>query len=72
MGVMSGTESRTDLLFKSADGTKVVLLDVTASGTSKSASSTRKKLIFFGILESSSQSGGFSLGDGRVSESVSE
>jgi hypothetical protein len=49
MGVMSGTESRTDLLFKSADGTKVVLLDVTPSGTSKSASSTRKKLIFFGI-----------------------
>jgi hypothetical protein len=36
MGMLPGTESRADLLFKSADGTKVILVDVTStSGISK-------------------------------------
>jgi hypothetical protein len=38
MGMLPGTESRADLLFKSADGTKVILVDVTStSGISKHA-----------------------------------
>jgi hypothetical protein len=38
MGMLPGTESRADLLFKSAYGTKVILVDVTStSGISKHA-----------------------------------
>jgi hypothetical protein len=38
MGMLPGTESRADLLFKSEDGAKVVLVDVTStSGISKHA-----------------------------------
>jgi hypothetical protein len=54
MGMLPGTESRADLLFKSADGTKVIPVDVTStSGISKhelfEAVESRAKLIFFGI-----------------------
>jgi hypothetical protein len=38
MGMLPVTESRADLLFKSADGAKVILVDVTStSGISKHA-----------------------------------